>query len=99
MTDPMMSADVFAKKFNYLFAIAWSIFAMGYIVIITLIDIPPENRRFADTILGFLLGTIISQVIGYFYGSSHSSKGKDATINQVVEALKSKGATDAISKD
>lgn len=82
--------DLFSKRFVYLFAAAWSIFAMGYLLMITLISIQPENQRFADTILGFLLGTIISTIVSYFFGSSRSSHGKDANINALVETVSSK---------
>ena len=77
--------DLFAKRFLYYFAIAWSAFAAIYILCITLINIPKDNQRFADTILGFLLGTIIAQIIAFFFGSSRSSQAKDATIRAVIE--------------
>ena len=31
------------------------------------------NTRFADTIVGFILGTVVSTIIGYFYGSHNQS--------------------------
>ena len=47
------------------------------------LEIPKENIRFADTILGFLLGTIISAIIQFFYGSSlGSKKATEALINK-----------------
>jgi len=68
--------DVFSKRFVYYFAAVWSIFCMVYIGIITLYPIPATNQRFADTILGFLLGTIIATIIQFFYGSSRGSDEK-----------------------
>lgn len=85
----LAQADVFAKRFVYYFAIGWSCFAALYIAAITFGNIPDDNRRFADTILGFILGTIIATVINFFYGTSRGSQGKDSTINQMVEAVKS----------
>jgi multisubunit Na+/H+ antiporter MnhE subunit len=76
-----------SRIFAYCFASLWSLFAMAYIVIITMTDIPEKNIRFADTILGFLLGTVVSTVINYFFGSSQSSKDKDA----VIAAKETKG--------
>ena len=62
--------DVFSKRYIYYLATFWSIVSIVYIVCITFIEIPKENIRFADTTLGFLLGTIIATIIGYFFGSS-----------------------------
>lgn len=80
--------DKFSKRFVYYFATAWSTFAMGYLVFITFGTIPEANQRFADTILGFLLGTIIATIIVYFYGSSRSSHGKDNSIGALVDAVR-----------
>lgn len=79
--------DLFSKRFLYYFAMAWSLFAGVYIMCITLLAIPEDNRRFADTILGFLLGTIIAQIIAFFFGSSRSSQAKDATIQAVINKV------------
>ena len=67
----------FAKNFTNLFAAFWSVLSGFYIVFVTFYAIPPANQRFADTILGFLMGTIIASIIGYYYGSSLGSKEKD----------------------
>lgn len=82
--------DNFSKRFIYYFAIAWSTFCTLYILGITFIDIPQANVRFADTILGFLLGTIISQMFSFFYGSSKSSQGKDKMLSTVINEIKGK---------
>ena len=74
--------DVFSKRFVYIFAAIWSLFAMIFILAIIFFEIPKENIRFADTILGFLLGTVISAIIQFFYGSSLGSKrATEALIN------------------
>ena len=69
--------DKFAKRFVYYFAIFWSVVASLYIGFITFGDIPQTSIRFADTILGFLLGTIVTTIIQFFYGSSFGSRLKD----------------------
>ena len=69
--------DRFAKRFVYYFAIFWSVVASLYIGFITFGDIPQTSIRFADTILGFLLGTIVTTIIQFFYGSSFGSRLKD----------------------
>ena len=73
-----MNKDV--AEFRHLFAIGWSVFGGAYILAITFLSIPATNLRFADTILGFLLGTLITTLINFFYGSSSGSKEKDAAL-------------------
>ena len=81
--EALKQDDLFSKRFVYYFAAAWSIFAMVFIMSVIFIEIPKENIRFADTILGFLLGTIISAIIQFFYGSSlGSKKATEALINK-----------------
>ncbi len=65
----LQQADRLSKQFIYFFAWFWSGAATLYIGFITFMPIPPANVRFADTALGFVLGTIVSTIIGYFYGS------------------------------
>jgi len=80
----LVQEDVFSKRFLYYFSTMWSLFAILYISFITFGDIPPENVRFADTILGFLLGTLVAQVFNFFYGSSAGSKKNGEAIREVV---------------
>ena len=76
--------DIVAKRFIYRFTTFWSIATATYIAFITFVDIPKDNIRFADTILGFILGTAVAQMFNYFYGSTSSSKSKDATIHSMA---------------
>ena len=75
--EALRQEDLFSKRFIYYFAIFWSIFAAGYIGFITFGTIPVDNQRFADTILGFLLGTVVATILQFFFGSSMGSKDKD----------------------
>lgn len=86
--EALKQEDVFSKRYVYYLASFWSIVAMVYIFLITFITIPETNVRFADTVLGFLLGTIIATVIQYFLGSSKGSADKTAQI----QGLSSKSA-------
>lgn len=72
--------DKFSKRFVYYFASFWSIVAAIYIVAVTFLPIPVANIRFVDTVIGFMLGTIVSTIIGYFFGSS--IKKEDETKNE-----------------
>jgi len=69
-------SDLFSKRFVMYLAMFWSVTAMLYIFLITFTTIPDLNVRFADTILGFLLGTVVATILNFFLGSSASSKEK-----------------------
>lgn len=80
--NALYSEDKFVRRFIYYYAIFWSISAAAYIAFITFGSIPADNIRFADTILGFLLGTIVSTIIGFFYGSSKGSHDKTEALTK-----------------
>ena len=77
--------DIFSKRYVYYLATFWSFVCVIYIFFITFGNIPESNVRFADTILGFLLGTIIATIINFFLGSSKGSADKQEIINQLRE--------------
>ena len=74
--------DTFSKRYVYYLATFWSFVAVGYIFLITFLTIPESNVRFADTTLGFLLGTIVATIINYFFGSSKSSLDKNQLLKE-----------------
>lgn len=69
-TAALNQKDKFAKRFVYYLATFWSVAATVYLMCITFVQIPEASVRFADTILGFVLGTVIASIIGFFFGSS-----------------------------
>jgi len=81
----LAQTDVFSKRFVYYFAIGWSVVSAIYIGLITFRAIPEANIRFADTTLGFLLGSILSGMFQFFYGSSKGSKDKDEVIRSLQD--------------
>lgn len=62
-----------------------------YIYRITFTVVPPDNIRFADTILGFLLGTVVATLLNFLYGSSMKDsrwaeqEQWDATVKRAFE--------------
>lgn len=68
--------DLFSKRFVYYLASFWSIVSAAYVGAVTFIPIPLGNERITDTVLGFLLGTIVATIINYFMGSSSGSSAK-----------------------
>jgi len=74
----LQQSDVFSKRFTMYLTSFWSVCAAVYIGFITFSIIPESNVRFADTILGFILGTVIATMLNFWFGSSIGSKEKDA---------------------
>jgi hypothetical protein len=66
----------FAKNFLYLFTSLWSLFAMVYFSFVTFGTIADSGIRMADTILGVLIGTVLTGFFNFFFGSSKGSKDK-----------------------
>ena len=72
---------------RFILALIWSAFAMWFEYYIITHPIQADSLRFVDTILGFLMGTIVAGILNYFFGSSQSSADKD-------DVLKEKAKTD-----
>ena len=73
----MDSDDPFVRRFLYYFITLWSIFAVIFIPCLIWVSIPESNVRFADTILGYVLGTIITGMFAFWLGSSQGSRNTD----------------------
>ena len=75
----------FAKNFLYLFTATWSIFAMVFFAMASFYSIPEANTRIVDTIIGVLIGTVLTGFFNFFFGSSKGSKDKT---DALVKGLK-----------
>lgn len=88
-TKPALAPDVLAtkRKFAFLSILTISLlsFSLTYITAITFIPIPENNIRFADTALGFILGSIVSPIIGYFYVASSTTSDESAQPPSISE--------------
>lgn len=73
----MDSDDPLVRRFVYYFIGFWSLLSSLYIGFITFGSIPESNVRFADTILGFVLGTMVASMFQFLLGSSIGSRNKD----------------------
>lgn len=58
-------------------SIVLGFFALLYVLIF--VTIPPENKDIMNTVVGSLIASF-SSVVGYYFGSSASSKSKDELI-------------------
>ena len=76
----------FNRRFLAYFAVWLSVAAMAYVAAVTFGNVPKDNARFADTVLGFILGTILATPIAFFYGSSKSSQAKDQALQAMLPA-------------
>jgi len=79
--------DLFSKRFIYFFASFWSLMACVYIGWITFGAIPEANVRFADTCLGFVLGTIVASIMMFFFGTTVGSGNKTKMQDQMIHRL------------
>lgn len=59
------------------FAIGIAVVCFVYFFCVTFLTIPESGQRYADLILGFLIGTAFASVINFYWGSSEGSKDKD----------------------
>jgi len=79
----LQQSDVFSKRFTMYLTAFWSVAAAIYVAFITFGYIPPQNVRFADTILGFILGTVIATMLNFWFGSSDGSKKKTEVLESI----------------
>ncbi len=76
--------DKFSKHFVYILAIISVVLGFAYIFMITLIEIRPENQRFADTILGVVIAMIFGSIYNFFFGSSKGSADKSKELSRMT---------------
>jgi len=67
---------------RFFLACIWTGFSMWFIHHITTQELPSTVREYVNTILGFLMGTIVGTITSYYFGSSQSSSDKDDIIKQ-----------------
>ena len=70
-------------KFVNILTLIWTAFSMLYLSAVTFFVVPDGNNRNVDLILGFLIGTAISSLLNFHFGSSRSSVNKDKQLEQL----------------
>ena len=73
----MESDDPLVRRFIYYFIAFWSIFSVIFIPSLIWASIPESGQRYADTILGYVMGTIVTSMFAFLLGSSQGSRMKD----------------------
>jgi len=76
--EALKQEDVFSKRFVAYMSMFWSLFACAYIAAVTFMNIPPENVRIVDQMLGFLTASLLGSIVNFWVGSSYGSKKKDS---------------------
>lgn len=69
-SELVKAGDKTATHFIYWYSWFWAITSTLYFFSVTFISMPEGARDFANIILGFLLGTAVATIIGFFYGNS-----------------------------
>jgi hypothetical protein len=65
-----------AKNFIYYLSIGLMVFSFVVVIMLFLIEIPDKNRDVINFILGILVGTGLTGIFNYFYGSSQGDQDK-----------------------
>jgi len=68
--------DLFSKRFIYYLTIAVFAFSAGIVLLLFFKQIPDQNRDVINFILGVVVGTGLTGIFNYFFGSSQGSKDK-----------------------
>lgn len=63
-----------SDKLRRLVGVICLVLSFGYISALTWLPVPTTNVRFADTSLGVVLGTVITQILGYFFGRDETGQ-------------------------
>lgn len=73
------------RRFKYLLAAVSIMATFAYLTAITFFDIPKENIRFADTILGAIITIVLATVYNFYYGSSEGSNRKTDMLDKPID--------------
>ena len=70
----MTAVDVIKLIFMMVYATGVTVASFYYFFAITFNMVPEENIQNSNLILGFLLGSAISTFLGYYFGTSQSTR-------------------------
>lgn len=72
-----------AKNFIYYLASGVFLFSAVVVLLLFIVEVPESNRDVVNFVLGVLVGTGLTGVFNYFFGSSAGSKVKSDYINSI----------------
>jgi len=76
--------SLFNRRFLAYFALFLTVAGMAYVACVTFMPIPKDNARYADLVLGFIMGTVLTTPIAFFYASSKCSQAKDQALTALL---------------
>lgn len=74
--EAMKSDDKFVRRWLYWFAVGSILLGFVYVFLVTFVEVPDQNLRFADTVLGVVISLIFAGIYNFFFGSSKGSMDK-----------------------
>jgi|TARA_R110002020_G_scaffold374627_3_gene585927 hypothetical protein len=66
--------DLFSKRFIYYLATGVFAFSALIVVMLFFVEIPEENQRIVDMVLGVIVGSGLVSVLNFFYGANPEVK-------------------------
>ena len=75
------NSTTLAKNFIYYLASGVFIFSAILVFLLFFVEIPESNKDVVNFILGIIIGTGLSQIFQFFFGSSKGSKDKEDFMN------------------
>ena len=71
--------------FTHAISLIMVLLTFAVIFLLFFVEVPEANKENINTIVGFLMGTCMSGVVGYFLGSSQGSEKKTDIIKSMSE--------------
>ena len=86
--------------FTFFYIVGCTFVGLLYVFMITFLPIPEENIPFANTTLGFFLGTLITSCLYYLTGGNpmQSKKGNEAPVGTTTAEFTASVTTEPIKE-
>ena len=81
----LQQEDLFSKRFIYYLTIAVFSFSALIVIMLFFVEMPEKNRDVINFILGVVVGTGLTGIFQYFFGSSAGSKDKSKELEKLMK--------------
>ncbi len=72
------------KKVILGIAIGVLLISFTYLFMVTFLPVPQSGQKHSETIVGFLLGSGITLILTFYFGTSQGSAAKNETISRLI---------------